>query len=112
MQEAEKEPERAFLIAKARAMTDSAYAISKISAEATARTRSMVNRPKIEAVHPSLKRRVERYAPLPEVEVKRTRGSEEGADDELREVLMFVLHKLEPQLVVEFLQILKPRWCQ
>ena len=119
-QAALQEPERAYLLAKARGMVDGARVINKCPAAAEGRTRGEAKRKRVEAAPHYLKGRVERDEELPEVEVKKGRASSQGGDvggaafkqEELRAVVMFVVKELKAELVVELLQALKPRWSQ
>ena len=80
-QEALQEPDRAFLLAKTRAMRDGGEAIIKAGVAARARTRQEERLRQVEAAPPFLKGRAERGDELPEVEVrgKRARVEDEGS---------------------------------
>ena len=124
-----QEPERAYVIARARGMVDGGRAITKCPAAARAKGPEEVKRKRVEAAPLYLKGRVEQDEVLPEVEVlvdrpsKRARiasdddpSEEEGngpackQEEELRAVTAFVIHDLKAELLVELLQAIRPRW--
>ena len=116
-QEALQEPDRAFLLAKTRAMRDGGEAIIKAGVAARARTRQEERLRQVEAAPPFLKGRAERGDELPEVEVrgKRARVEEEGQGavrkrERLKVVLRYVLEEMKGELVGELVQTLRPRW--
>ena len=108
-QAALEEPERAYLLAKARAMVDGVRVITRCPAAARAGTAEEAKQRRVEAAPLSLRGRVEREEALPEVEVRGVQNP--GAQEELRRaVLGFVLQGLKAELVVELLQAIRPRW--
>ena len=107
-QAALEEPERAYLLAKARAMVDGVRVITRCPAAARAGTAEEAKQRRVEAAPLSLRGRVEREEALPEVEVRGVQNP--GAQEELRAVVGFVLQGLKAELVVELLQAIRPRW--
>ena len=115
-----QEWERSYVLAKARGITDGVFAIKKFTPAASARTGGAVKRMRVEAAPTYLKGRVEREEALPEVEVggesqrKRPRssiGDEEKAykEEEQGAVVGHVVQELKAELVVELMEMLRPR---
>ena len=107
-QAALQEPERAYLLAKARCMVDGARVINKWPAATQAQTPEEAKRKRVEAAPLYLQGRVERDEELPGVEVKRVRASSQGGDDggaafkqeELCAVMSFVMTELKAKMTV------------
>ena len=73
-------------------------------------TAEEAKRQRVMAVPPFLRRRVGKDEALPEVELSRE-GVEGVRDAErLRAVLGFVLLEMKPDLVMELMEALRPRW--
>ena len=125
------EPERAYLLAKAHGMAEGTSFIRKCSTAADTHEEAQRKRLRAAPVYP--RRRVELGDELPEVEVARPVGrkrgresfgegggaceeEEEGEDSHMQEVLRavvgHVMTQLKPDLVVELLQALRPKWSQ
>ena len=111
--------ERDYFLTKARAMVDGKREITKCPAATNAKTRSEAKRKRVEVAPLSLKGRVERDEPLPEVGVgmedgdrKRARSSSEGEEEEegaykkeeLRAVVGHVVEHFKRVLFVELMQ--------
>ena len=121
LQEVEKEPERAYMLAKAQGMQLGIETINKCPTAAAAQTPQKSKRARIEASPEYLKGRVERSRKLPEVEIspdgdgrkkrKRRPLSKEEVEGEerIRAVAEHVVKRLKPELVVELLQYMAPR---
>ena len=117
VQSALQEPERTYLLAKARALRDGVETIAKSGGTATAPDEA--ERRRIEASPLYLLGRVERHEELPEVEVHGVgEQEEEGVGlmnsaaykaEELQAFLRFVVGEMKGELVVELLRDLKPR---
>ena len=103
--------ERDYFLTKARAMVDGKRDVTKCPAATNAKTRSEAKRKRVEVAPLSLKGRVERDEPLPEVEVEREGGEEEQKEDEgafkkeeLRAVVGHVVEHFKGVLFVELMQ--------
>ena len=124
IQAAKQERERAYLLAKVRAMVDAALVIDKCSSGDCTREEAL--RKRLRAAPAYLRQRVELGEELPEVEVrpggegadegdeKKEEVKGEGGTSYKEEVLMavakFVMTELKDELVVELLRALRPRW--
>lgn len=94
------EQERAYCLAKARAVVDGAETISKAPEKAKAATAGERRRAREQAAPAYLLSRVKRAAALPRLlleEEPGERASEEG-EEERREVLAYVVHVLKEDL--------------
>ena len=108
-QAALEEPERTYLLAKARAMVDGVRVITRCPAAARAGTAKEAKQRRVEAAPLSLRGRVEREEALPKVEVRWVQNLR--AQETLRRaVLRHVVTNLKADLVVELLQAIRPRW--
>ena len=108
-QAALQEPERCYMLAKARGMVDGTDAIKKCPAAIRAKTPDEAKQRRVEAAPMFLRRRVEREEELPKVEVRREEEESHKAE-ELRAVAEHLARELKAELVVEVMEMLRRRW--
>ena len=107
-----REPERAYVLARAYGMREASDTIKNYAAATGAEIPEETKRKRLEAAPECLKRRVEDDKALPEVQI-RVFGQEEGHQGEvLQAAVSLELWDLKPDLLAELLEFIRPKWSK